>query len=189
MENSLQHRPKSSHLERRTKKDQYGPTSSAGKRSCTYPYTSGRNYGGSLDLADSLQWSTVTNTKSKGKAKTSSCNVVCISSRETETDVPSLTDSEEETIVLAAELNKLLVTETSSGQSYLKKYDEMMASPPKPTAESAKPFAKHLVEKQKELSFPRLSQRTTRKDPQHLTALTSWLNWPISRPGSPFTSS
>jgi len=37
------------------------------------------------------------------------------------TDVPSLTDSEEETIVLDAELNAPLVTETRSGQSYLKK--------------------------------------------------------------------
>ena len=55
------------------------------------------------DLIDEQQWTTVTNRKSKGKAKASSCNVVCASSREAETDVPSLTDSEEETIVLAAE--------------------------------------------------------------------------------------
>jgi len=60
---------------------------------------------------------------------------VCASFLEAETDVPSLTDSEEETIVLTAELNKPLVTETRSGQLYLKKYDERMASPP---AESAK---------------------------------------------------
>ena len=73
--------------------------------------------------------------------------------REAETDVLSLTDSEEETIVLAAELNKSLVAETRSGQLYLKKYDEMVASSPKPTAESAKPSAKQPVEKQKELQF------------------------------------
>ena len=72
----------------------------------------------------------------------SSCNVVCASSREAETDVLLLTDSEEEMIVLATELNKPLVTETHSGQSYLKKYDEMVASPPKPTIESAKPSTK-----------------------------------------------
>ena len=65
--------------------------------------------------------------------------MVCASSWEAETDVSSLTDSEEETIVLAVELNKPLVAETHSGQSYLKKYDEMVASPPKPTTESAKP--------------------------------------------------
>ena len=32
----------------------------------------------------------------KGKVKASPCNVVCASSQEAETDVPSLTDSEEE---------------------------------------------------------------------------------------------
>ena len=73
------------------------------------------------DLVDGQQWTTVTNRKSKGKAKTSSCNAVCASSREPETDIPSLTDSEEETIVLATEPNQL-VAETRSGQSYLKKY-------------------------------------------------------------------
>ena len=82
-----------------------------------------------------------------------SYNVVCTSSREAETDVPSLTDSEEEIIVLAAEPNQLLVAETRSGQSYLKRYDEMMAIPPKPTTESAKPSTKQPVEKQKELQF------------------------------------
>ena len=44
--------------------------------------------------------------------------MVCASSQEAETDVPSLTDSEEETSVLAAELNAPLVVETRSGQSY-----------------------------------------------------------------------
>ena len=40
------------------------------------------------DLVDGPQWTTVTNRNSKGKAKASSCNVVCASSREAETDVP-----------------------------------------------------------------------------------------------------
>ena len=79
------------------------------------------------DLVDGQQWTTVINRKSKGKAKATSCNVVCVSSREAETDVPSLTDSEEETIVLATEPSQL-VAETRSGQSYLKKYDEMAAT-------------------------------------------------------------
>ena len=77
---------------------------------------------------DVQQWTIVTNRKSRGKAKASPCNVVCAFSREAEADVPSLTDSEEETIVLTAELNKPLVTETHSGQSYLKKYDKMVAT-------------------------------------------------------------
>ena len=68
------------------------------------------------DLVEGQQWTTVTNRKSKGKAKASFCNVVCTSSREAETDVPSLTDSEEETIVLVIELNEPLVAETRSGQ-------------------------------------------------------------------------
>ena len=66
------------------------------------------------DLVDGQQWTTVTSRKSKGKTKATSCNVVCASSREAETDVPSLTDSEEETIVLAAEPSRL-VAETRSG--------------------------------------------------------------------------
>jgi len=72
--------------------------------------------------------------------------VVCASSWETETDVPSLTDSEE-TIVLATELNVPLVAETHSSQSYLKKYDEMVTSPPKPIPETTKPSTKQPVEK------------------------------------------
>ena len=81
------------------------------------------------------------------------CNVVCASSREAETDVSSLTDSEEETIVLATELNAPLVAETRSGQSYLKKYDKLVANLPKPTPEPTKPSTKKPVEKQKELRY------------------------------------
>ena len=67
------------------------------------------------NLMEGQQWTTVTNRKSKDKAKASPCNVVCTFSREVETDIPSLIDSEEETIVLTAELNALLVAETRSG--------------------------------------------------------------------------
>ena len=105
------------------------------------------------DLMEDQQWTTVTNRKSKGKTKGSSCNVVCASSRETETDILSITDSEEETIVLVVELKQSLVAETRSDQSYLKKYDDMVASSPKPTTEPTKPSAKKPVEKQKELRF------------------------------------
>jgi len=105
------------------------------------------------DLVDGQQWTIVTNRTSKGKAKVSSYNVVCASSREAKTDVPLLTNLEEETIVLTAELNKLLVAETRSGQSYLKKYDKIVANPPKPTTEPTKPSAKPPMEKQKELQF------------------------------------
>jgi len=104
------------------------------------------------DLVDGQQWTTVTNRKSKGKAKALSCNVVCASSREAETDVPSLTDSEEETIFLAAEPGRL-VAETRSGQPYLKQYGEMAATPPQPTVEPTRPSTKQPVEKQKEIRF------------------------------------
>jgi len=40
------------------------------------------------DLMEGRQWTTVTNRKSRGKAKVSLCNVVCASSREAKTDVP-----------------------------------------------------------------------------------------------------
>jgi len=99
------------------------------------------------------QWTTVTNKKSKDKVKASFCNVVCASSWEAKTDDPSLTNLVEETIVLVAELNKSLVAEARSGQSYLKKYDEMVESPPKPIAKPTKPSTKQPMEKQKELQF------------------------------------
>ena len=54
--------------------------------------------------------------------------------------VPSLTDSEEETIILATESNAPFVVGTRSGLSYLKKYDEMVANLskliPEPTKQS-----------------------------------------------------
>jgi len=79
--------------------------------------------------------------------------VVCASSRKAETDVPSLTDSEEETIILAAELNTPLVAESRSSQSYVKTYDEMVANPPNPTPEPTKQSTKQPMEKQKELRY------------------------------------
>jgi len=72
------------------------------------------------DLVDGQQWNSVTNRRSKGKEKVSFYNVVCASYREVETDILSLTDSEEETIILAAELNKPLVAENSFGSVVFK---------------------------------------------------------------------
>ena len=83
---------------------------------------------------------------------------VCASSREAETDVPSLTDSEEETIVMTAEPNQL-VAETRSGQPYLKRYGETAATPPQPAVEPTKPSTKQPVEKQKETRFSRALQK------------------------------
>ena len=99
------------------------------------------------------QWTTITNRKSRGKAKASPCNVVCASSREAKTVVPSLSNSKEKTIILATEQNAPLVAKTHSGQLYLKKYDEMVANLPKPTPEPTKPSTKQPVEKKKELRY------------------------------------
>ena len=101
------------------------------------------------DLIEGQQWTTVTNRKSRGKTKALPCNVVCASSREAEIDVASLADSEEETIGLTAEPNAPLIAGTHSGQLYLKKYDKMVASPPKPTPEPNKHSMKQPVEKRK----------------------------------------
>ena len=105
------------------------------------------------DLVKSKQWTTVTNRKSKDKAKASPCNVVCVSSREAETDVPSRTDSEEEINVLVVELNAPLVAETHSGLLYLKKYNEMVTNLPKITPEPTKQSTKQPVEKQKGIRY------------------------------------
>jgi len=48
------------------------------------------------DIVESQQRTTITNRKSKGKAKTFSSNVVGISTKETKKDDASLTSSEEE---------------------------------------------------------------------------------------------
>ena len=45
------------------------------------------------------------------------------------------------------------MAETHSGQSYLKKYDEMVANPPNPTPEPTKQSMKQFVEKQKEIRY------------------------------------
>jgi len=69
------------------------------------------------------------------------------------TDVPAVIDSEEETIILSVESNAPLVVETHLGQSYLKKYDKMLANSPKPTPEPTKQSTKQPVEQQKELRY------------------------------------
>ena len=71
--------------------------------------------------------------------------MVSASSREAETDVPSQTDSEE-TIVLAVKLSAPLVAGTRSSQSYLKKYDEVVANLPKSTQEPTKQSTEQPVE-------------------------------------------
>ena len=114
--------------------------------------------------------------------------MVCASSPEAETDVSLLTDSKEETIVLAAELNAPLMAEIHSGQSYLKKYDEMVANPPKTTPESTKQSMKQPVEKQKEIRYAKalpMGKAEGTSAPYRFNILAQLVN---TRSGSPFTS-
>ena len=93
------------------------------------------------DLMEGQPWTTVTHKKSRGKAKVSPCNVVCASSWEEEIDAASPTDSEEETIVLAAEPN------VSLGPIVLEEYDEMVENSLKFTLEPTKQSTKQRMEK------------------------------------------
>jgi len=76
------------------------------------------------DIVENQQWTTVTNKKSKGKAKVSSSNVVGISTRETKEDVASLTSSEEEESAFAADTGAPPKSKTQSEKQYLKQYIE-----------------------------------------------------------------
>ena len=127
------------------------------------------------DLVDEQQWTTVTNKKSKGKGKASSCHVICASSLEAETNVPSLTDSEGETIVLATEPNPPTAG-TRSGQSYLKQYGEAATAPPQPAVEPVSPPQNHLRRNRKKLGFLGFFQEVQRRDLRHLTASMFWLS-------------
>jgi len=122
-----------------------------------------------LDLMKGQQRTTIISRKSRGQTKASPCNVVCAFSREAKTDVPSLFDSEEDTIVLAAEPNTPLIAGTRSGQSYLKKCDEVVAGLSKPTQEPTKQSTKQ----PKEFRYVKTLPKDKAGDPQHLTALMS----------------
>jgi len=72
------------------------------------------------DIVESQQWMTVTNTKSKGKAKVSSNNVVGIFTRENEEDVASFTRSGDEESTFAADTGTPPTSKIRSGKQYLK---------------------------------------------------------------------
>jgi len=98
------------------------------------------------DIIESQQWTTVTHTKSKGKAKVSSSNVVGIFAKETEEDVTSLTSSgEEESSTL----------KTRSSKQYLKQYGQSVASSSKPVKKLMEQSTKQLMDKQKEFCYAR----------------------------------
>src|SRR5438270_6854043 len=75
------------------------------------------------DLLDEVTpWTKVSRKKSRGKTK--QANVIIASSIEPDSDVNSLTDSEEEEEVLAASVAGPLAAATRSGQPYLRNYDD-----------------------------------------------------------------
>src|SRR5438270_902215 len=74
------------------------------------------------DLLDDVRpWTTVSRKKSRGKSK--QANVIIASIIEPDSDINSLTDSEKEEEVLAADITRPLAAATRSGQSYLRNYD------------------------------------------------------------------
>ena len=84
-------------------------------------------------------------------------------------------------IVLAAELSVPLVPDTRSGQSYLKKYDGLVANPPGSTAKLTKPSAKQPVEKLKELRYSKALPKDKAEGtsaPYHFDVLAQLANIP-----------
>src|SRR5438270_11934530 len=75
------------------------------------------------DLLDEVTpWTAVSHKKSRDKTK--QANVIIASSIEPDSDVNSLTDSEDKEEVLAASVARPLAAATRSGQPYLKNYDD-----------------------------------------------------------------
>ena len=132
------------------------------------------------DLVEGQQWTTITSRKSRGKQKLHLAMWCVLPPGKQKIDIPSLTDSEEEeTIVLAAELNAPLVARTRLGQSYSKKYDEMVASPSKLTQEPTNQSTKQLVEKQKEYRYAKTLPKNERSSaPYRFDVLAQLANIP-----------
>src|SRR5436190_7290093 len=86
------------------------------------------------DLLDEVTpWTTVSRKKSRGKTK--QANVIIASTIEPDSDVNSLTDSEEEGEVLAASVAGPLAAATCSGQPYLRNYDDAPVQQLEPSQE------------------------------------------------------
>src|SRR3954467_7600946 len=109
------------------------------------------------DLLDEVApWTMVPRKKSKGKTK--QANVIIASNIEPDSDVNSLTDSEEEEEVLAASVAGPLAAATRSGQPYLRNYDDAPVQQLEPSQE---PFTKPteqpktMPEKLKEVRYNR----------------------------------
>src|SRR3954465_10643247 len=89
------------------------------------------------DLLDDVHpWTTVSRKKSKGKTK--QANFIIASTIELDSDVNSLTDSEKEEEVLAADITGPLAAATRSGQPYLRNYDDSLVQQLEPSQKQVK---------------------------------------------------
>ena len=107
-------------------------------------------------LEEVAPWTTVSRKKSRGKAK--QANVIIASTIEPDSDVNSLTDSEEEEEVLVASVAAPLAAATRSGQPYLKNYDDAPVQQLEPSREQVTEPAeqpKGTPEKPKEVWYNR----------------------------------
>src|SRR3954468_8705737 len=109
------------------------------------------------DLIDEvIPWTTVSRRKSRGKIK--QVNVIIASTIESDSDVNSLTDSEEEEEILTASVAGPLAAATRSGQPYLRNYDDPPAQQIEPSQEPITEPAeqpKTTPEKPKEVRYNR----------------------------------
>src|SRR3954464_6147640 len=109
------------------------------------------------DLLDEVSpWTMVSRKKSRGKTK--HANVIIASTIEPDSDVNSLTDSEEEREVLAASVATPLAAATCSGQPYLRNYDGVPVPQPEPSQQPITEPAeqpKTTPEKPKEVRYKR----------------------------------
>src|SRR4051812_22335829 len=86
------------------------------------------------DLLDEVTpWTTASRKKSRGKIR--QANVIIASTIEPDSDVNSLTDSEEEGEVLAASVAGPLAAATRSSQPYLRNYDDTPVQQLEPSQE------------------------------------------------------
>src|SRR4051812_12859665 len=109
------------------------------------------------DLLDEVTPCTTASRK-KSRGKTKQANVIIASTIEPDSDVNSLTDSEDEKEVLAASVATPLAAATRSGQPYLRNYDDAPAQQLEPSQEPVIEPAeqpKTMPEKPKEVRYNR----------------------------------
>src|SRR5204863_2064297 len=107
-------------------------------------------------LDEVTPWTTISRKKSRGKTK--QANVIIASSIEPDSDVNSLTDSEEEEEVLAASVAGPLAAATRSGQPHLRNYNDSPVQQLEPSQEPVTEPTEHpktMPEKPREVRYNR----------------------------------